>query len=140
MNPTPGNEREDVPAASRRVEIEAQAWSGPLPPPDHLERFERIVPGAGDRILKMAEDEQRHRHSQEDRLLELGATEQRQTYAIRLLGSGMWVLLLLVGALLAIQGQEINGFTIIGGTGLVWALVTLLRMLRGSNGSSDGNS
>ena len=140
MNPTPGNEGAEVPETPRTVSIETQPWQAPLPLPEHLEQYERTVPGAGERILKMAGDEQRHRHSQESVLLELDATEQRQTFTLRLLGSGMWLILLLVGVLLALLGQEVNGYTVIGGTGLVWALVTLLRMLRGSNGSSGGNS
>ena len=136
MNPTPGNEGAEVPETPRTVSIETQSWQAPLPLPEHLEQYERTVPGAGERILRMAEDEQRHRHSQESGFLELDATEQRQTFTLRLIGSAMWVILLLVGAMLALRGQEVNGFTVIGGTGVVWALVTLLRMLRGSNGNS----
>lgn len=36
-------------------------WSGPLPPPAALEHFDRIIPGGGDRILRMVEQEQSHR-------------------------------------------------------------------------------
>ena len=32
--------------------------SGPLPPPQHLEEYDRIVPGAATRIVRMAEREQ----------------------------------------------------------------------------------
>lgn len=32
-----------------------QAWQGPYPPPDAIERYERVLPGAFDRILTMAE-------------------------------------------------------------------------------------
>ncbi len=37
-------------------------YSGPLPRPRHLEYFERTLPGAANRILVMAEQEQAHRH------------------------------------------------------------------------------
>lgn len=33
-------------------------FSGPLPPPAIFERYDRILPGAADRILKLAENEQ----------------------------------------------------------------------------------
>lgn len=42
-------------------------FSGPIPPPEALERYEKIAPGAADRILTMAEMEQRHRHAYEDK-------------------------------------------------------------------------
>jgi uncharacterized membrane protein len=38
------------------------SYRGPLPPPEHLEGYEKILPGAADRILSMAEKEQSHRH------------------------------------------------------------------------------
>ncbi len=38
-------------------------YQGPIPPPQMLARYEEIVPGAGERILAMAEKEQQNRHS-----------------------------------------------------------------------------
>ena len=35
----------------------AASYTAPLPPPALFEDYERVVPGAGDRILKMAEAE-----------------------------------------------------------------------------------
>ena len=37
-------------------------WNGPLPPPKVLRGYEEIVPGAGNRIIEMAEKEQDHSH------------------------------------------------------------------------------
>ena len=37
-------------------------FSGPIPPPQVLKQYEEIIPGAGERILAMAEKEQDHRH------------------------------------------------------------------------------
>lgn len=34
----------------------------PVPPPQMLEHYERILPGAAERIVRMAEEEWRHRH------------------------------------------------------------------------------
>src|SRR5712691_11175858 len=42
-----------------------EQWSGPLPPPAVLEKFNQVVPGSAARILKMAEKEQQHRVSYE---------------------------------------------------------------------------
>lgn len=38
-----------------------EAFSGPIPPPNLLERYEAITPGAADRILTMAENQSKHR-------------------------------------------------------------------------------
>ena len=38
-----------------------EAFQGPIPPPAVLESYERIVPGAAERILKMAENQAAHR-------------------------------------------------------------------------------
>jgi len=32
-------------------------WQGPIPSPEALQSFEAVVPGAAERVLKMAEDE-----------------------------------------------------------------------------------
>ena len=40
-------------------------WSGPLPSPADLERFDKVIPQGAERILKMAELEQGHRHEYE---------------------------------------------------------------------------
>lgn len=44
-------------------------FSGPLPPPQHLDRYEKVLPGAAERIVAMAEREQRHRHGWENKHL-----------------------------------------------------------------------
>lgn len=37
--------------------------TGPLPPPSILAGYEQVLPGAAERIVSMAEKEQAHRHS-----------------------------------------------------------------------------
>lgn len=49
----------DSPAVSRQ--IVQTTWHGPLPPPETLEQFKRLVPDAPERILRMAEEEARVR-------------------------------------------------------------------------------
>ncbi len=46
--------------------MQANMWQGPLPPPEHLERFNSVVPGAAERILAMAEKQQNHRIALEE--------------------------------------------------------------------------
>jgi uncharacterized membrane protein len=72
-------------------------WSGPLPPPAALEQFERASPGAADRILTMAEQEEKHRHELERMMVssEIKARNRGQALgfaiaAITLIG-GIWL-------------------------------------------------
>lgn len=54
--------QKQVTGVSQEVEI---AYSGPLPDPATFAFYERTTQGAGERILAMAENEQRHRHEME---------------------------------------------------------------------------
>jgi len=45
-----------------------QTFSGPMPPPDYLARYEQICTGAADRMLTMVENESSHRHQFESSL------------------------------------------------------------------------
>ncbi len=48
-----------------RAEEQRQIFSGPLPHPETLARYNEIVPGSAERILSMAEEEMRFRHKNE---------------------------------------------------------------------------
>ena len=42
-----------------------RSHQGPLPSPESFASYEQTLPGAGDRILRLAEDEAQHRRSEE---------------------------------------------------------------------------
>lgn len=59
--------------------VTTQAFQGPIPPPDALERYDAIIPGAAERILRMAESETAHRHQQENDAMRANiAAQQKQ--------------------------------------------------------------
>lgn len=82
---------EGLPAEQRRlVERLLLSYSGPLPPPHMLERYERLLPGAAARIFDMAENEQKHRHNWDTSSLQASvSSEKRGQY----LGAATLVLL-----------------------------------------------
>jgi uncharacterized membrane protein len=49
--------------------VQEDSFSGPLPHPKHLAEYDRVLPGAANRIIAMAEKEQEHRHEWENRAL-----------------------------------------------------------------------
>lgn len=62
----PATRQADVVSAEQReVRFTAEAWSGPLPPPDVLRSYEDVVPGAAERILVITEDQSKHRMAME---------------------------------------------------------------------------
>jgi Predicted membrane protein len=52
--------------ARQTIAVSHEQWSGPLPPPEALARFNDIVPNGAERVFKMAEDEQAHRIASEN--------------------------------------------------------------------------
>ena len=79
-------------------------YSGPLPHPEILGGYEKVLPGSADRILKMAEKQQDHRISNENKLVDA----ENQS---RLLG-------LVAGFLIATLG--LGGAVYLGYNGKTW--------------------
>jgi uncharacterized membrane protein len=50
--------------------VASQQWSGPLPPPDALAKFNEIIPGGAERIVRMVELEQEHSINYENKKLD----------------------------------------------------------------------
>lgn len=50
-------------------------FSGPVPPPNILNGYEKILPGAADRILTMAETQSKHRQSMDRKMIESEARD-----------------------------------------------------------------
>lgn len=68
------------PAKSAELSVSRQqSFHGPIPPPALLEHYDKIIPGAAERILAMAESETAHRHQQETLAIEANiAVQQHQ--------------------------------------------------------------
>lgn len=67
-----GEKNNIVPSGNRQPTIVQQqitAYSGPIPDPQAFARYEQILPGSADRILKMAEQQADHRHQLEKRVV-----------------------------------------------------------------------
>lgn len=101
----------------------SQRYSGPIPPPKMLEEYEGVLSGSADRILAMAEKEQAHRHTLEDRAVsaEISKDRRGQNYAL------LCSLLIILGSLgLIAMGREISGTLLAGGTltGLAYIFIT----------------
>lgn len=47
-----------------------EEYSGPIPHPEHLSQYERILPGSADRLIKMAENQASHRQNSEKKIID----------------------------------------------------------------------
>jgi len=99
-----------------------RAYRGPLPDPDMLRGFEEVLPGAADRIIKMAEEESKHRHT-------ISSRDLTQGFILNIVGQ-VFALLIALGGIgggvycISKGYQWSGGF--LGGLpilGLVWVFV-----------------
>ena len=65
------------PGVPRMMMQVSRAYSGPLPSPEALEKYNQVLPGAAERILAMAENQGKHRQDIERKVIESNAFVQK---------------------------------------------------------------
>lgn len=110
----------------QRTELEAT--NGPIPPPKMLAGYEAAVPGAGDRILTMAESQQAHRHAIETKVIDSNISLERLGVII----GGIISAIVVVGSMALIAlGKSVEGMALVIGE-----LVALVAVFVKSQSSS----
>lgn len=126
---------------SQSVEIVATAisWQGSLPPPSMLQQYDDALPGAAERIMRMAEAQENHRIqaenrrikqddrrieqddrriAQDDRRIEIEGkrvqVESKRGYLGLAFGFAISLLLIAIGAYVVVWGNPWVGVAIIG--------------------------
>lgn len=96
--------------------------SGPLPSPDYLEEYSRLIPNGAERIMKMAEKQSEHRLTMEKKAL---SSHVNQGYIGQVFGLIIGLATIAAGVYLGINGQPLLGGVLgVGGiTGLVTAFI-----------------
>jgi uncharacterized membrane protein len=89
----------------------AETYQGPIPPAKEMAAHENVLPGAADRILRMAEKEQDHEHHVRSRIVgaEIGLRFLGQALAMLAL-----ILMLILAAYFASLGHAAIGATFAG--------------------------
>ncbi|SRR3989344_2600324 len=95
-----------------------QSFSGPLPHPDILRKFEEVVPGSAERIIKMAEEQSAHRKDLEQKVISSDIARSKWG---QILGFVIAISGLVVSTLVSIYGNAIAGGII--GVGTLASLV-----------------
>jgi len=127
--PDPPVRQEDIEVprnetAPDRVVISAESFSGPLPLPEVLGRYEAICRGSADRIIRVAEQEAEHRRSLEQAVVRSEMEQEERRSHERKRGQLCALIITLsaiaAGSYTAIHGQEIAGSIIgVGGIGSI---------------------
>ena len=125
----PVNSASDTASQPLSVQREEHLFSGPLPAPEILRGYDNILPGAAERIIRMAEKEQTNAH-------ESGMLALREAVADRkreIIAGIVALAALGTSAFLGHNGHAVAA-SIVGGTTVV-GLVTVFLTGRRSSGS-----
>lgn len=95
-------------------------FSGPIPPPDALERYERLQPGFANRIMTMAEGQAQHRQSLEKAVTTANIRSEARG---QVLGFIIAMTVIAISAVILWQGKSIEG--LIGMLGTVTVLASV---------------
>ena len=102
-------------------------FSGPLPPPDALEKYERVSPGAAKRIIAMVETQNSHRHELEKTFVD---NEYKQENKGQNCAAIIGTLAIICGTIAGVSGAQWTG-SVIGGLVVVGLVSTLIWGRRG---------
>ncbi|MFW2600176.1 DUF2335 domain-containing protein [Aliarcobacter butzleri] len=114
---------EEIKAELERIEqilVQKESFSGPLPHPEHFKKYNQIVPGSANRLLKMAEDDLAHVHSIQRRQ---SNTETAATILGLISGFAIAIIALVGSGYLIMQGHDVAGAVL--GTGSLASLVSV---------------
>lgn len=88
------------------TQFEARYFQGPLPSPGILAEYNRICPGAAQRILAMAESQALHRQELEKEVVSSNCRNQDRG---PVLGFVLAAAVIVIGSYLILQGKEVSG-------------------------------
>lgn len=110
--------------------VQTTSFSGPLPPPDALEGYNRIVPDAAERIIAVFELEVKHRHDLEQQQIIIEGKDHSRAHFLMFLGQVMGFLLTLAfigsGTFLIFHNKQVSG-TIVSATAMVGIITAFLK-------------
>lgn len=98
----------------RQLITEAHQFSGPIPPPEVLAKYNEVVPDAAERIISMAENQSKHRQDLESKAVSSDIENSRRGLIFGLI---IGLTAVIGGTVCAVTAHQIAG-SVIGGGGL----------------------
>lgn len=114
--------------------MEQRSFSGPLPPPEDFEAYERVLPGTTDRIITMAEKSLDSRISNEKTIIE---TRLKQSGRGQILGFVLAVFFGVMAGVLAFFGHDVLAGIIASGDIISLAVIFVLNREPREKGNLD---
>lgn len=100
---------------SQQVVHVTEQFSGPLPPPDVLDRYNQVTPDAANRIIAMAEQETGHRRDMERLII---SNEYKEARMGQICAVFIGSLTIIAGSVISVFGAPLAG-VVIGGCGVI---------------------
>jgi len=97
------------------IKSQLRIFSGPLPDPEAFSKYDQILPGTADRIILMAEKQQKHRREIEKKIVKSNTINEK----LGLIFGFMVALAAIGGGVYCAHIKQLFGTLILGGGGLV---------------------
>ena len=106
-----------------------QGFSGPIPPPEVLDGYDRIQPGFASRIIAMAETENDHRRQMERSIVQGGLASQKSQFSEARVGQICAAIITIaalgLGCYTALNGHDVTG-GVLGASGVGGIVTTFV--------------
>jgi len=122
-------DKQQIIKSNLQVTSISQHYQGPIPPPIMMQAFEQILPGSADRILSMAEKQQKHRISMESSDM---TAKNILSIAGLIMGFVGLIAMIYAGYRLAIDGYPALASIILGSIIVVTSIFVLRKIPKNS--------
>ena len=139
----PKKSSRSVSSIRRKTQLNVESFSGPIPPPAVLADYNKAHPTAADRILKMAEQNARHRQLQEDKII---SARSRQATLSQIISGAITIVSIIAGVVVAIFGNQLSAIIVISPASVIvlaYITQTIARVIldrKKSIGKQDKNT
>lgn len=136
----PAEEKTKIKRMYEQAQFVAYELSGPFPHPSLIEGYEKIIPGAAERIFQFSEKEQNHRHMIQDERLRVASRDSLMgIITSTILACGALVAGVIIAVINPSTASSVVG-ALLGGSGIgiiAVAMITNTRIKCQSNEKTD---
>lgn len=122
------------------AEVIRSEFSGPIPPPSIIRGYEEILPGAADRIMRMAENQSAHRQNMESKMI---GTESRDSLLGIIFAFTLGIGCIAAAIIIVVSVPQNAGAissALIGVTGIGSIIATFIKSTRSNYGHNNKSS
>ena len=122
------------------AEVIRSEFSGPIPPPSIIRGYEEILPGAADRIMRMAENQSAHRQNMESKMI---GTESRDSLLGIIFAFTLGIGCIAAAIIIVVSVPQNAGAissALIGVTGIGSIIATFIKSTRSNYGNNNKSS